>query len=681
MKKSLFITVLAHACAGIFASFALQASVSAAPAAGAPSAISVKDFFRLPAAKSPRLSPSGKKIAMLIPTDKGRFALAIADIDTPTRFVGIARFDDADINQFGWLNDGRLWFNAYDHQAPTDDQLGGGLFAVNADGTEYLKLIERKSERRLGGDERGVLKANRNAFLRSAGDYSDDVIIQRYEWMSNDENVPADTKLVRLNTRTREQRPITPINAPSGVSNWILDRNLEPRIAFSSDRGVNSTVHWRNPETNEWKELITIDSMNPAPNAFMPEAVGVDGELYVVARDPAAASGDKTNALFVYSPKTGKMADKPLLTMKGYDFDGDVIFEQDTKKTLGISYKSDAAGVVWFDPTMRAAQDDVDKQLSGTINTLSCNRCSSAKHMVVGAYSDRQSPIYFLYERATRKLTLIAASRPWLDSAKMAEQDFVRVKARDGLEFPVLVTRPQGKGPWPTVVLVHGGPYVRGEEWGFNQETQFLASRGYLVIQPEFRGSQGYGDRLFKAGWKQWGLAMQDDITDATKWAIAQGHADPKRIAIAGASYGGYATMMGLVKEPELYRAGVNWVGVTDIGMMYSVGWSDFMGAKWMRHGMPKMIGDPSKDAAQLEATSPLKQAARIKQPVFMAYGEKDFRVPLPHGTKMRDALKAAGNTQVEWVVYEAEGHGWVLEENNYDFYTRMEKFLDKYVK
>ena len=201
------------------------------------------------------------------------------------------------------------------------------------------------------------------------------------------------------------------------------------------------------------------------------------------------------------------------------------------------------------------------------------------------------------------------------------------------------------------------------------------------MIQPEFRGSQGYGDKLFKAGWRQWGLSMQDDVTDATRWAIAQGMADPRRIAIAGGSYGGYATMMGLVKEPELYRAGMNWVGVTDIGLMYEIGWSDFMGEKWMRYGMPKMIGDPVKDAAQLSATSPLQQAARIKQPVLMAYGELDFRVPLPHGVKMRDALLKAGNNNVEWVEYEGEGHGWMLLKNRIDFYTRIENFLAKNLK
>jgi dipeptidyl aminopeptidase/acylaminoacyl peptidase len=257
-------------------------------------------------------------------------------------------------------------------------------------------------------------------------------------------------------------------------------------------------------------------------------------------------------------------------------------------------------------------------------------------------------------------------------------QDFLRIKARDGLELPTYITKPKGKGPWPTVVMVHGGPQVRGHQWGFNRTNQFLASRGYAVIETEFRLSKGYGTKLFKAGWKQWGLTMQDDVTDVTRWAIANNIADPKRIAIAGGSYGGYATMMGLVKEPELYKAGINIVGVTDIAMMYTIGWSDFLSAdsSWVKYGMPEWIGDRVKDDDQFTRTSPLKRAKEIKQPVLMAYGGDDLRVPLPHGEKMKDALLASGNKDVELIVYENEGHGFQLEKNNYDLWTRVEKFL-----
>ncbi|MFD2453074.1 alpha/beta hydrolase family protein [Ideonella paludis] len=219
-----------------------------------------------------------------------------------------------------------------------------------------------------------------------------------------------------------------------------------------------------------------------------------------------------------------------------------------------------------------------------------------------------------------------------------------------------------------------------GSWWGlgWDPDAQFLASRGYLVIEPEFRGSLGYGSEFVRRSFKQWGLAMQDDVTDATQWAVKEGLADPKRLVIAGASYGGYATMMGLVKEPDLYRAGINWVGVTDIDLIYDIGWSD-ADEDWLRLGMPRMVGDQKKDRAQLDATSPLKQAHRITKPVLMAYGTDDKRVPLPHGEKMRDALNRLGKAPVEWVTYRDEGHSWMLEATHIDFWKRVEAFLAKH--
>jgi dipeptidyl aminopeptidase/acylaminoacyl peptidase len=262
----------------------------------------------------------------------------------------------------------------------------------------------------------------------------------------------------------------------------------------------------------------------------------------------------------------------------------------------------------------------------------------------------------------------------------MGREDLVHYAARDGLKIPAWLTLPKGKDKnLPLVVLVHGGPYVRGGQWGWDAEAQFLASRGYAVLQPEYRGSTGYGALHFRAGWKQWGLKMQDDIADGAKWAIAQGIADGKRICIAGASYGGYATLMGLVNDPDLYQCGIDWVGVTDIKLLYTGHWSfrDDLPDGWKQYGMPYLIGDLEKDADQFKATSPLEQAARIKQPLLLAYGAADQRVPLYHGTKFYDAVKAT-NKNVEWVVYEEEGHGWALVKNRVDFWTRVERFLNK---
>lgn len=258
--------------------------------------------------------------------------------------------------------------------------------------------------------------------------------------------------------------------------------------------------------------------------------------------------------------------------------------------------------------------------------------------------------------------------------------DLVRYKAADGLEIPAYLTLPPGhaKKNLPPVVLVHGGPWVRGNTWAWHPEVQFLASRGDAVLQPEFRGSTGFGRAHFEAGWKQWGQAMQTDLADGARWAIAPGIADPKRVSIAGASYGGYATLMGLAREPALFRCGVSWVGVTDLPILFSVSWSDTT-TEVKQYGMPRLLGDPVAHAAMLKAQSPLTQAARIRPPLLMAYGAWDMRVPLIHGEAFRDAVKPH-NPQLEWVVYPEEGHGWDKPETRIDFWGRVERFLGRHL-
>jgi dipeptidyl aminopeptidase/acylaminoacyl peptidase len=199
-----------------------------------------------------------------------------------------------------------------------------------------------------------------------------------------------------------------------------------------------------------------------------------------------------------------------------------------------------------------------------------------------------------------------------------------------------------------------------------------------MVIEPEFRGSEGYGFKLFRAGWKQWGLAMQDDVADAVQWAVKQGWVDGKRVCIAGASYGGYATLMGLVRNGDLYQCGVAWVAVTDISLMYSIYWSD-TSEEAKNYSMPLLIGDPVADAAQFKQTSPLEQAAKVNKPLLLAYGGADVRVPIKHGSEFRDAVGRT-NKDVQWVVYPEEGHGWRMLETEVDFWTRVEKFLGRYL-
>lgn len=325
-------------------------------------------------------------------------------------------------------------------------------------------------------------------------------------------------------------------------------------------------------------------------------------------------------------------------------------------------------------------QAQIDRLLPDTNNLIDCGNCDQPRVVLVSASSDRQPVSFLLFDVAAGTLKPLAGSRPWIKPPTMAAREFKHFAARDGLSIPVHVTRPADQaGPAPMVVLVHGGPWARGPGWTWEPQSQFLASRGYVVVEPEFRSSTGYGGKLFRAGWKQWGLAMQDDVTDAARWALAQGFADPKRICIAGASYGGYATLMGLIREPGLFRCGVEWVGVSDIDLVFATNWHlDIDNAR--DFGMPVLIGDRETDAAQFAATSPLRLASGLKQPLLMAYGGLDGTVTLAHGTKMRNALRAH-NPNVEWIEYPDEGHGWMLEANRVDFWRCVEVFLDKHLK
>lgn len=659
----------------------VQSDLASAMAASIP----IEHFFRRPALSQPTLSPDGSKIAMLVPGPDGRNALAVAEVSDPSKRTGIARFSDADIRSVAWVNDRRLVMSLIDLQAPLGEQVLGGLYAIDADGSDFVFLVGRGRDVESTGHAAIRPLRGNHALFALLDDGSDDIVVQRFNFLEHGED-PGSTTLLRLNTITRATRTLAP-DAPPNVGTWVLDRTGQPRSAVSNSFEGRVRTYYREPNSDAWVLINESDGFDPAPGDFVPLGISHDGKLIVssIRDDPA-----RTNALYHYDVTSRKRADKPFLALQGFDTTvgergSQLVFDKESRVLLGVGYLSDAAGTAWLDDDMRRLQERIDAVLPGTNNLISCSAsCKSQKRYIVTAYSDRQPSVYFLFDPTVEgrsALSLIGASRPWIDAATMATQDFARIKARDGLEFPAYVTRPNGKGPFPTVVLVHGGPFVRGHQWGWGAEGQFLASRGYLVIEAEYRGSRGYGERLFRAGWKQWGLAMQDDLTDATRWAISKGLADPKRVVIAGASYGGYATMMGLVKDPDLYRAGIDWVGVTDISLMYDIGWSDFAGSTWQRYGMPRLVGDREKDRAQLDATSPLKRAAEITKPVLMAYGTEDMRVPLPHGTRMRDALRAAGRVEVEWVTYPQEGHGFLLEKNTIDFWSRVERFLTRHAQ
>ncbi|HEY0060870.1 MAG TPA: alpha/beta fold hydrolase [Telluria sp.] len=655
-------------------SFAAGVGTAApAPGEGVPARPPLAAFFDNTPFSAPQLSPDGKMLAVVVGVPGKREGLAVIDL-ADNKIYPTASFADVDVGRVQWVNDKRLIFDTTNKQLVQGDrEYGPGLYAANFDGSGFRQLAERRNNNRgakPGSSNNKLLPFNTLMMNQPGAQNSDSVYVQSPDFASanNIDNL----NLLLVDTTNGRARSV---ERPQHTQGWLLDAKGEPRMLGTVDANT-VTMHYRDPATQAWRSVASFD-LYPAPkSAFSPLAFGADGTLYVSTR-----AGQDKSAVHTFDLVTGKLSEKALIILADYDFSGRLIFSNG--KLLGFRTRTDAEATMWLDAGMKAVQDKVDALLGNTVNLISVPVRPASPWVLVESYSDVQPKTIRLYNTESGAFNLVGSTRPDINPAQMGQQQFIRYKARDGREIPALLTLPAGAKPGklPMVVMVHGGPYVRGSVWGWSANAQFLASRGYAVLEPEFRGSAGFGDDHFRAGLKQWGLAMQDDVADATRWAIDKGHADPQRICIAGASYGGYATLMGLVKHPELYKCGVEWAGVTDIKLLFDGHWSfaDDLPELWHKYGMPELIGDPVKDAAQFTATSPLAQAARIKQPLLLAYGSADRRVPLMHGKKFYDAVKQT-NKDVEWVVYEGEGHGWATVANRIDFWSRVEKFLDRQI-
>lgn len=635
----------------------------AAAALGAPPApIPVADFFARGSIASAALSPNGKYLAFLMNID-GSHVLATMNLATNEKKLLV---EDAhtDIPNFAWVSGERIAFQIGNYWP------GTAVGAIDHDGRGFRRLSTTIEAVDAGPRGRPVL--DWDTFLTDpCSERNRDMI-----YLTNREPDASDTthkiNLMRVDTRTGKGGTLP---RPGRVIRWMLNQTGEPALVVT-DEVDHANVLYRQDAAHDWRPLATNRLLDGSKDAIVPLQFGPDGTLYVTSR-----AGKDKQALYTFDLAAGRLSPGPLFETAGYDFHGELVAT--CSKVLGVEFVTDAMSIEWFDAGMKTVQQTVDRLLPRTVNLISVPLRAETPWMLVRAYSDVDPLAWWLFNSATNELRGVGSNSVPIDVKRLGRQQMVRYQARDGLEIAALLTLPPGpqRKNLPMVVLVHGGPYVRGPSWGWNDESQFLASRGYAVLEPAFRGSLGYGYAHFKAGWKQWGLAMQDDLADGARWAIGQGVADPQRICIAGASYGGYATLMGLVKDPDLYRCGIAWSGVTDIELLFSGSWNfpSDMSNRYKEHGFKDMIGDPDRDAAQLAATSPLRQAARINRPLLLAHGGYDRRVPITHGTRLRDAIRRT-NPDVEWVEYPEEGHGWLKLATDIDFWTRAERFLARHI-
>jgi dipeptidyl aminopeptidase/acylaminoacyl peptidase len=585
----------------------------------------------------------------------------------------IAGYTKADVESVFWVNDERLIFDATSFDRGVVVQEGeSGLLAINADGSGVRQIaawqnVVESSDTRI---KNRVLNYEWGLY-RTLDDGSGDVLMARTQRDNLGE--PVGLQLVRVNTVTGIVRNLG-AGAPAYVRSWVVDAAGEPRVA-TAEQGGRIRSYLRLDNSEQWAQIQDEDSLSS--RAFDPLLLEPDGQLLV-----RSAAGRGFTALYAYDPKQRVLDPEPLAALPGFDLGGDLEYDSKTLSATGLHFRADRPMTIWFDEKLQTLQKELDAALpAGRFNRLSCGRCATSSHVLIHSRSDTQPGEFYLFDRASRKLESLGTRMARLPESAQGRRTYHRVKARDGLSLPVYVTHPQqakDKESLPAVVLVHGGPWVRGADRGWRAEPQFLASLGYRVLEPEFRGSTGYGSRHFTAGLKQWGEAMQDDLADTVAWAAEQGLVDPRRVCIMGASYGGYAALMSPIRHPETYRCAIAFAAVTDLILRYKA-WGSDLSDEGKRYGLPKLMGDPDKDEALLKASSPLLRVAEIKIPLLVAHGAEDRRVPIEHAEKFVAAARKAG-VPTQYKVYDREGHGWVLTEDEADFMQRVQGFLAQHL-
>jgi dipeptidyl aminopeptidase/acylaminoacyl peptidase len=617
---------------------AVVASLLAAlPAPAVAQQIPLRDFFRNAERDSFKISPDGTTLSFLGPYRGRRNLFVQAVAGGPPRRLTSEK--GRDIVDYFWKGTGRLLY--YRDLAGEENY---HLFSIDSQGgaardlTPFPKARVLPVDPRLDDDRRLLVALNRR----------DPSLFDVYEC----DVVTGKLTLVAEN--------------PGTVTSWIADHAGNVRVGVASD-GVRSQLLYREGGQGPFRVVATTDfreRLQPLLFTFD------DRKLYVTSN----VNRDKS-ALAIFDPATTR-EDRVVFAHPEADVENVEVSER-RKAITAASYQTWHDERSFLDPASEAIHGRIAAKLPGYEIDISARSRDEVVHVLL-ASSDRSQGAYYLYDAAADRLTKLADLAPWLPEGRMSPMKPLSFPARDGLPLHGYLTAPPGRtGPLPTVVVVHGGPWDQRDTWGWNPEAQWLASRGYAVLQVNFRGSSSYGRKFWEASFKQWGRAMQDDISDGVRHLVAQGIADPRRICIFGGSWGGYATLAGLAFTPELYACGVEYSGMSNL-----VTWMNAAPAydRPFREMLQAMIGDPVSDRALLEAVSPALHAERIRAPLFVAQGKNDPRVKIGESDRMVAALKERG-IEIRYMVKANEGHGFAIEENRLEFYGAMEKFLAAHLR
>ena len=618
----------------------------------------VKDFFRTAKFSALQLSPNGKYIALLSPINN-RKNIVIIEADGLKNARPVTKFDEQDIAAFSWANDKEV------------------VFTLDSDGNEAFSIykINAHSKRarvvQLVGSQVGASGIRSASIVHLLPNDPNNIIVQY-----NGRNIKApDLYKLPLDSKwdiKREKNYKMQIVAknPGNYQGWMLDNDGDVRGAVSID-GLKGKLHYKNKNEEKFKILreFNVDNANISPLAF-----DFDNKHMFVASN----IGRDTAAIYRFDPVLNELGE---LIFSHPDVDvTNLMLSRKKEKLVGITYIDDYSEAIYFDIETAEMMASLERIFEGKqVNIISQSEDESLH--IVFVSSDIDPGQYYLFNKKNNTVTSLVARMGWLNNDLLSPMKPIRFVSRDGLTLRGYLTIPKNsKGKkLPLIVNPHGGPFGVRDIWGFNPEVQFFASRGYATVQVNFRGSGGYGKAFQQAGYNgKWGAEMQDDITDTVKYLVSEGIVDPEKVCIYGSSYGGYATVAGLAFTPELYKCGINYVGVTDVSLLF-----ESMPKHWepQKELLKKQIGDP-EDKELMKRMSPLYHAKNIKAPIMIIQGGKDPRVVKKHATSLKDALEKNGITLSgdEWIMKENEGHGFQKEENKFELYTKMEKFLAKHL-
>ena len=602
---------------------------------------SVEDFFRLSERSRYQLSPDGNYISYLGPYER-RLNLFVQKTDEQDA-KRITSVTDRDISWYFWKDD-RLVFAKDD---AGDENFH--LYSIHADGSGLQDLTPFKD-----------VRIN---LIDDLEDIENEIIIS----MNN--NRPELFDPYRLNIISGELEQLAKNENPmEPIDNWVTDHEGRLRIASKVVGGTNSTLLFREHENDPWSEVLTTDFRESVSPLFFdfenPNVVFVASNL-----------GRDKSVIVKLDLKTGKEIGDPLFSHG--EVDVSVLgYSRKRRVPTAVSYTTDKRHLYFLDKTAEERYAYLEKHLGDYEIVVTASNKEENKFMI-RTYSDRSLGAYFYFDENSKTLQKITDVSPWIDEADMAPMQPIKYQSRDKLTINGYLTLPVGVEPknLPVIINPHGGPWVR-DTWGYNPEVQLMANEGYAVLQMNYRGSTGYGREFWEKSFKQWGRSMQDDITDGVHWLISEGIADPKRVAIYGGSYGGYATLAGVAFTPDLYACAIDYVGVSNLFTFMTTippYWKPYLDM------MFEMVGHPDKDKEQMAAASPVFHIDKIKAPLFVIQGANDPRVNIDESDQIVKALRGRGVDVLYLVKYD-EGHGFQNEENRFEVYKSMLGFLHKYL-